>query len=107
MTTFDDREKAYETKFALDQELAFKAAARRNKLLGLWAAEKLGKSAEAAEEYAKSVIKADLEEPGDEDVFRKIKQDFEQANITISDQELREAMIENMEKAIAQLENEA
>ena len=77
MTSFDDREKSYERKFALDEELQFKATARRNKLLGLWAAEKMGLSGDEAQAYARQVVKADLEEPGEEDVFRKIRGDFD------------------------------
>src|SRR5471032_3419397 len=73
MTTFDKREEGFEKKFAHDEELLFKASARRNKLLGLWAAEKLGLSGPAAEAYAKEVVMADFEEPGDQDVFRKIR----------------------------------
>jgi hypothetical protein len=76
MTTFDDRENAYENKFAHDQELSFKAEARCNKLLGLWAAEKLGKTGEAAAAYAVEVIKADFEEAGHEDVVRKVAGDL-------------------------------
>lgn len=76
MTTFDDRENAYENKFAHDQELSFKAEARCNKLLGLWAAEKLGKTGEAAAVYAAEVIKADFEEAGHEDVVRKVAGDL-------------------------------
>ena len=106
MTTFNDREKAFEKKFAHDHELAFKSAARRNKHLGLWVADKLGKTGQEAEEYAKTVIKADLEEPGEEDVFRKVKADFETANIAISENEIRQAMVELMEKAIAEVEAE-
>ncbi|KAK0329152.1 hypothetical protein LTR94_037929, partial [Friedmanniomyces endolithicus] len=71
MTTFDDREKAFEAKFVLDQEQEFKAAARRNKMLGLWAADKMGLSPESADQYAAAVVRADFEQPGDEDVFRK------------------------------------
>jgi hypothetical protein len=76
MTTFDDRENAYENKFAHDQELNFKAEARCNKLLGLWAAEKLGKSGDDAAAYAREVIKADFEEAGHEDVVRKVADDL-------------------------------
>ena len=76
MTTMKDRENAFENKFAHDAEMQFKAEARRNKLLGLWAAELLGKSGEAANEYAKEVIKSDLEEAGDEDVYRKVSGDL-------------------------------
>lgn len=76
MTTFDDRENAYEAKFAHDEEMMFKAVARRNKLLGLWAAELMGKTGDDALEYAKSVIKADFEEAGHEDVVRKVAGDL-------------------------------
>ncbi len=76
MTTFDERENAFESKFAHDEEMQFKATARRNKLLGLWAAELLGKSGAEAEAYALEVVKADFEEAGDEDVFRKLAGDL-------------------------------
>jgi hypothetical protein len=77
MTTFDDREHAFEAKYAHDEEMKFKAEARRNKLLGLWAAELLGKSADEAAEYARAVIKADFEEAGHEDVVRKVAADLD------------------------------
>jgi hypothetical protein len=76
MTTFDDREHAFENKYAHDAEMQFRAEARRNKLLGLWAAEILGKVGEDADAYAKEVVKADFEEAGDEDVFRKVSADL-------------------------------
>ena len=76
MSQFDDRKKGYESKFAHDAELRFKAEARRNRLLGLWAAEKLGKSGDEAAEYAKEVVRADFEEAGDEDVYRKVAGDL-------------------------------
>lgn len=76
MTTFDDRENAFEAKFAHDEEMKFKAEARRNKLLGLWAADLLGKSASEAEAYARDVIAADFQEAGDEDVYRKLAADL-------------------------------
>ena len=76
MSTFEDRENAFESKFAHDEEMQFKAAARRNKLLGLWAAGLMGKSGEAADEYAKSVVIADFEEAGDDDVLRKVAGDL-------------------------------
>lgn len=101
MTTFDKREEAFEKKFAHDEELRFKATARRNKLLGLWAAEKLG--SDDADAYAKEVVRSDFEEPGDEDVFRKIRGDFDKAGIAISDAEIREHMTSLMETAIAQV----
>ena len=99
MTTFDQRKDAYENKFAHDEELRFKATARRNKLLGLWAAEKLGKSGADAEAYAKSVVVADFEEAGDEDVVRKVKNDFALASITVADTEIRTVMTELLIKA--------
>jgi len=105
MSSFDDREKGFEKKFAHDQELRFKAEARRNKLLGLWAADLMGMSGEEADEYAKSVIKADFEEPGDEDVFRKIRGDFDAKNIDQSDHQIRRTMDELMHTAIDQIEN--
>jgi hypothetical protein len=76
MNTFDDREHAFEAKFAHDAEMQFRAEARRNKLLGLWAAELLGKSGDAATAYAAEVVKADMEEPGEEDVYRKVAGDL-------------------------------
>lgn len=94
MTTFDDREKGFEAKYALDQDQEFRAQARRNRLLGLWAAEKMGLSAESAEEYAKAVVRADFEQPGDEDVFRKLDQDFRGAGLTVSEGEIRSKMDE-------------
>ena len=99
MTTFDQRKDAYENKFAHDEELRFKATARRNKLLGLWAAEKLGKSGTDAEAYAKSVVVADFEEAGDEDVVRKVKNDFALASVTVADTEIRTVMTELLIKA--------
>jgi len=94
MTTFDDRERGFESKFALDQEQEFKAVARRNKLLGLWAAEKMGLNAAGAEEYGRAIVKADFDQPGEEDVFRKIAQDLEGAGLTVSEGEIRRKMDE-------------
>ena len=94
MTTFDDRERGFESKFALDQEQEFKAMARRNKLLGLWAAEKMGLSAESAEQYASAVVRADFEQPGEEDVFRKVAGDFEGSGIEFRESEIRRKMDE-------------
>ncbi len=85
MTTFEEREKGYEAKFKHDQEFQFKATARRNKLLGLWAAEKLGLSGGDADAYAKEVVVADFEEPGDEDVVRKVAGDLEGKGVTAED----------------------
>jgi len=107
MTTFEDREKGYERKFAHDQELKFRATARRNKMLGLWAAEQLGLSGEEAQAYAKEVIKADLEIPGDDDVFRKIKRDFEAKGVQKSDHQIRSKIVDLMGVAISQIEAEA
>ena len=106
MNTFDDREKNFEKKFVHDAELRFKAEARRNKLLGLWAAGLMGKEGEKAQAYAKEVIKADFEEAGDEDVFRKIRKDFDAANIDQSDHQIRRHMEEMMHEAIKQLQDE-
>jgi hypothetical protein len=106
MTTFDNREKAFESKFARDEELRFKAGARRNKLLGMWAAEKLGLSGEKAAEYAVSVVRADFEKPGEEDVFEKLRADFDAAGVAQSDQQIRTAMNEFMAMAVEQLRSE-
>jgi hypothetical protein len=104
MTTFDQRKDAFENKFAHDEELRFKATARRNKLLGLWAAEKLGKSGAEAEAYAKSVVVADFEEAGDEDVVRKVKGDFATAGVPLADEEIRRVMIELLVKAAEEIQ---
>ncbi|MDP3491637.1 MAG: DUF1476 domain-containing protein [Hyphomonadaceae bacterium] len=106
MSGFDKRERAEEGKFALDQELRFKANARRNKLLGLWAAEKLGKTGEAASAYAVEVVKSDFEAPGDEDVFRKVKADLDAAGVAITDHQLQRQMTELMETAVEQVKTE-
>ncbi|WP_428524396.1 DUF1476 domain-containing protein [Roseibium sp.] len=106
MSTFDKREQGFENKFAHDEELRFKATARRNKLLGLWAAGLLGYEGDKAEEYAKEVVRADFEEPGDEDVFRKIRADFDANNVDQSDHQVRRTMDELMATAVDQLQNE-
>ncbi len=106
MSGIDDRGDAFENKFAHDEELKFKAEARRNKLLGLWAAEKMGKNESQAAEYAKEVIRSDFEEPGDEDVFRKIRGDFDDAGIDQSDHQIRRTMDELMATAIAQIKSD-
>ena len=103
MTTFDKREEGFEKKFALDEELQFKAGARRNKLLGLWAAEKLGLHGADAEAYAKSVVMADFAEAGDEDVFRKVRDDFNVKSLAMTDQQIRSVMTELMAKAVEQI----
>jgi hypothetical protein len=100
MTTFDKREEGFEKKFAHDEELRFKASARRNKLLGQWAAEKLGLSGDEAAAYAKDVVMSDFEEAGDHDVFRKIRQDFDAKGVAQSDHQIRRTMDELMAKAI-------
>jgi len=101
MSTFDQREKDFERKFAHDEELRFKATARRNKLLGLWAAEKLGKSGADADAYAKEVVASDFEEAGDDDVLRKVAKDLAGK---ASEQDVRAAMVEMMAKAIDQVQ---
>lgn len=99
MTTFDNREKAFEDKFARDEELQFKVTARRNKLLGLWVAELLKLTPEEAEAYAKSVVQADFEEAGDEDVFRKVFADLSAQRSDITAHQVRRAMEEKMAEA--------
>lgn len=94
MSSFDDRERAEEAKYAMDQEAQFKVMARRNKLLGLWAAELMGKDGAAAEAYAKEVVLSDLEEAGDDDVFRKVQGDLQAAGVDRSDARIREHMAE-------------
>ncbi len=102
MTTFDKREEGFEKKFALDEEQKFKAEARRNKLLGLWAAEKLGLSGDAATAYAKEVVAADFEEAGD-GVFRKVSGDLGAKGLVVPEAELRARMDELMAQAIVQM----
>ncbi len=103
MSTFDKREEGFEKKFAHDEELRFKATARRNKLLGLWAAEKLGKTGADAEAYAKEVVMSDFEEAGDNDVLNKVKADFEAAGVGQSEHQIRRTMDELMATAIDQI----
>lgn len=105
MSGFDKRREGYESKFAHDEDLKFKATARRNKLLGLWAAEKLGLSGQAADDYAKEVVKADFEEVGEEDVFRKIRKDFDDKKVAVSDHQIRREMEELMAKAVEQIQS--
>ncbi|REC55599.1 DUF1476 domain-containing protein [Rhodosalinus sediminis] len=104
MSTFDDREHAFEAKFAHDAEMQFKAEARRNKLLGLWAAEKLGKTGEEAEAYAREVVKADFEEAGHEDVVRKVAGDL--GNLAMPE-EIRAKMADLLAVAKGQLLEES
>jgi hypothetical protein len=104
MTTFDEREKGFEKKFALDQDLKFRAESRRNKMLAEWAAAKLGITGAALDDYIKAVRKADLAEKGDDDVLRKVKQDFAEKGVAISDAEIRQAMNEFLAKAVVDIE---
>ena len=106
MTNFEDREKGFERKFAHDEELKFRATARRNKLLGLWAAENLGLVGDEAQAYAREIVKADLAEPGEEDVFRKVRSDFDAKGIAESDHQIRRMMGELMAAAVSQIESE-
>ena len=99
MNKFDEREKSFEKKFAHDQELQFKVSARRNKYLAEWAGLKLGKNDEQKQNYIQEIIKADMEEAGDEDVFRKVKKDFENSAINMDDSEIRNQMSLALERA--------
>ena len=92
MNKFNEREKSFEKKFQMDEELQFKIAARSNKYLGEWASSKLGKNEEEKKNYIQEIIKADMEEAGQEDVFRKIKQDFQKASMSIEEAEIRDQM---------------
>ena len=103
MSSFDDRERAEEKKYLMDQELEFKAQARRAKLVGLWAAGLMGLSGSAADDYAKSVVIADLEEAGLEDLFRKIRADLDQHAVQLSDHQIRAKMDECLVEARAQV----
>ena len=99
MSKFDEREKSFEKKFVKDQELQFKVSAKRNKYLAEWTSSKLGKNEEQRQNYVLEIIKADLEEAGDEDVFRKVKKDFENSAINIDDSEIRNQMLLALERA--------
>ena len=103
MSKFNEREKSFEKKFVRDEELQFKVNAKRNKYLGEWAAEKLGKTETDKETYVQEVIKSDFIEPGDEDVFRKIQDDLKKASLSISDSEIREQMSSLLERAKKEL----
>jgi hypothetical protein len=103
MTTFDKREEGFEKEFAHDEELKFKATARRDKLLGLWAAEKLGLTGPAADAYAKEVVIADIEADGDHDVFGKIRKDLDAKGVSLSDHQIRRTMNELMARAITEI----
>lgn len=103
MSTFEERENRFESEFAHDATLKFKAEARRNKIVGQWAAEKLDLSGEKADEYVKTVLAADFEEEGDEDVFRKLRSDLDKAREKISDDDIRSAMNKALSDAVAQI----
>jgi hypothetical protein len=103
MTTFDKREEGFEKQFAHDEELKFKATSRRNKLLGLWAAEKLGRKGPDADAYAKEVVMADFEEAGEDDVFRKVRKDLDAGGVAVTDEEIRAMMTQLMGSAVQQI----
>ncbi len=107
MSSFDDRERAEEAKFAMDEATEFKVMARRNKLLGLWAAELMDLHDEEAEAYAKTVVLSDLEEPGDDDVFRKVRADLDKAGVDRSDTRIKDHMAELLPVAREQVMKEA
>ncbi len=104
--TFDKREEGFEVKFAREEKLKFKATVRRNKRIGLWAAELMGLSGEAAEDYAAAIIKEDFLEPGDEDVFRKIRRDFDAAGVEQSDHQIRRNLREMFAAAMEEVQTE-
>jgi hypothetical protein len=103
MSSFDKREEGFEKKFAHDEELKFKAHARRNKLLGLWAAEKLGLTGADAEAYAKEIVMVDFEEPGSEDIFRRLRKDFDDKAVAQSDHQIRRTMEEMLARAMTEI----
>ena len=105
MSNMKDRQEGFERKFAFDEELKFKAMARRNKLLGLWAAEKLGKTGADADAYAREVVAADFAEAGDDDVLRKVKADLDAAGANQSDIEIRRMMDKLLATAVEQVKN--
>jgi hypothetical protein len=107
MSKFDEREKAFEAKYKLDQEQAFKANARRCKLIGLWAAEKMGLSGEDAEAYAKDVVAADFEKPGQDDVVEKLLKDLTAKGVDISDHMIRIEMERFYQEAVKQVSDES
>ncbi len=104
MTTFDEREKGFEAKFARDEALRFRATARRNRYLGLWAAKLLGLSGAESEAYVKEVIRADFLEPGDDDVIAKVMTDFKAKGVAMTDAQLRKKLVELMGQALAEIE---
>lgn len=99
MSKFDEREKSFEKKYASDEELKFKIAARSNKYLGEWASSKLEKNEVETRNYIQEIIKADMEEAGQEDVFRKIKKDFQTASISVEESEIRDEMEKTLSRA--------
>ena len=107
MSTFDDRERGQEKKFQLDQDKLFRATMRRNKLLGMWAADLLGLAGTDAEEYAKTVVMADLEEPGDDDVIRKVLADFDSKGVAKTKSDIADQLVELMPIAVEQIQTEA
>src|SRR5215468_7079985 len=104
MGTFDKREEGFESKFAHDEELRFKARARRNKLVGLWAAEKLGMAGAAAETYAANIVSADLDNPNSDSVFSTLRRDFDEKGVAQSDHQIRRTIDEAMERAIVEIQ---
>lgn len=107
MSGFDDREKGYEAKYKQDQEKLFRVTSRRNRLLGLWAANQFGMPDNQALDYAKEVVLADFEEPGDDDVVRKVLKDFETHGVAMDEPTLRKQMLKLMDEAARQLDAEA
>lgn len=106
MTTFDEREKSFEKKFAMDQDLKFKAESRRNKLLGEWAAAKMGLSGTEVEDYVKAVRKSDLVQKGDDDVFQKVSKDLADKGVAVAPAEVRKMMGEFLAQAVSQIEGQ-
>ena len=104
MSTFDKREEGFERKFAHDEDLRFKAHARRNKLVGLWAAERLGLAGAAAEAYAKDVVTADIDKPGSDGLFNKVRKDFDDKGVVQSDHQIRRHMEEALASAVAEIQ---
>lgn len=104
MTSFEEREKGFEKKFSMDQDLKFRAEARRNKLLAEWAAPQLGITGPGVEEYVRAVRKADLAEKGDEDLFRKLRKDFDDKGVKLSDLDLRNKIADLLAEAVRQVE---
>ena len=105
MTSMKDREDAFESMFVHDEQMRFRATVRRNRMLGMWAAEKLGKSGADAEAYATEVVESDFEEGGDHDVFRKLRKDFDAAGVEQSDHQIRRTMDEMLVQAATEIKN--